>query len=166
VQYLIGIPLIAALLLSVLNAIMGVGRSLFQASEDRLLPKFFAHKNKHHATRPGDALQPGLLHAGRAVRLAGAHLHLLQRGLPLRHHRALYGYFFVRQFRKELISPFRLPAFFRWIALAMAVFLTFVYFVGGWGSPDIVVGPVRGPSSSSSASSSSVPMCPCTSGAR
>ena len=48
VKYVIGIPLIFALLLSVLNAIMGVARSLFQASEDRLLPRFFEHKNKHH----------------------------------------------------------------------------------------------------------------------
>src|SRR6202011_789818 len=49
VKYVIGIPLIFALLLSVLNAIMGVARSLFQASEDRLIPKFFSHKNKHHS---------------------------------------------------------------------------------------------------------------------
>ena len=27
---------------------MGVARSLFQASEDRLLPRFFMHQNKHH----------------------------------------------------------------------------------------------------------------------
>ena len=47
VKYLIGIPLVLALLLSVLNAIMGVARSLFQASEDRLLPRIFEHKNKH-----------------------------------------------------------------------------------------------------------------------
>ena len=26
----------------------------------------------------------------------------------------------------------------------MGLFLTFVYFVGGWGSPDIVVGPGQG----------------------
>ena len=44
VKYLIGIPLVIALLLSVLNAIMGVARSLFQASEDRMIPKFFAHR--------------------------------------------------------------------------------------------------------------------------
>ena len=48
-RYLIGVPLIGALMLSVLNAIMGCGRSLFQASEDRLIPKFFSHKNKHHS---------------------------------------------------------------------------------------------------------------------
>jgi hypothetical protein len=51
----------------------------------------------------------------------------------------------VRQFRKDLRSPFRLPGVFRWIALAMGAFLTFVYIAGGWGSPDIVVGSGQGP---------------------
>jgi hypothetical protein len=57
---------------------------------------------------------------------------------------ALFGYFMVRQFRKDQISPFRMPGYFRWIALIMALGLTFVYFAGGWGSPDIVVGPGQG----------------------
>ncbi len=37
-----------------------------------------------------------------------------------------------------------MPDCFRWIALACALFLTFDYFVGGWNSPDIVVGPGQG----------------------
>ena len=57
---------------------------------------------------------------------------------------SLFGYFFIRQFRTDQISPFRLPGFFRWIALAWARFLTYDYFVGGWNSPDIVVGPGEG----------------------
>jgi hypothetical protein len=57
---------------------------------------------------------------------------------------SLYGYFLMRQFQPQRISPFRLPGFFRWIALACALFLTFDYVVGGWNSPDIVVGPVQG----------------------
>ncbi len=57
---------------------------------------------------------------------------------------SLYGYFLMRQFRKDQVSPFRLPGFFRWIALACGLFLTFDYFVGGWDSPNIVVGPGQG----------------------
>ena len=57
---------------------------------------------------------------------------------------ALFGYFMLRQFSRDLKSPFRLPGYVRFIALAMGLFLTFVYFVGGWGSPDIVVGPGQG----------------------
>jgi hypothetical protein len=47
VQWFVGIPLILALALWVLNAIMGVGRSLYQAAEDGLLPRWFEHKNRH-----------------------------------------------------------------------------------------------------------------------
>jgi hypothetical protein len=57
---------------------------------------------------------------------------------------SLFGYFLLRQMQPERISPFRLPDFFRWIALACALFLTFDYFVGGWNSPNIVVGPGEG----------------------
>jgi amino acid transporter len=144
VKYVIGIPLIAALLLSVLNAIMGVGRSLFQASEDRLLPKFFSHKNKHHA--PDRAMLFNLV-CSLLVGLLGSPVRIYifsNVGYLFAIVVALFGYFFVRQFRKDLVSPFRLPGIYRWIALAMALFLTFVYFVGGWGSPDIVVGPGQG----------------------
>lgn len=82
VKYLIGVPLVFALLLSVLNAIMGVGRSLFQAAEDRMLPRWFAHKKQAPRAGPGHVLQPDLLNDRRTVRLAGPDLHLLQRGLP------------------------------------------------------------------------------------
>jgi hypothetical protein len=37
-----------------------------------------------------------------------------------------------------------MPGWFRWVALACGLFLTFDYFVGGWNSPDIVVGPGQG----------------------
>jgi hypothetical protein len=57
---------------------------------------------------------------------------------------SLYGYFILRQMRPEKVSPFRMPEFFKWIALACALFLTFDYFVGGWNSPNIVVGPGQG----------------------
>ena len=144
VKYLIGIPLIFALLLSVLNAIMGVGRSLFQASEDRLIPKFFSHKNKHHS--PDRAMLFNLVCA-MIVALFGSPVRIYifsNVGYLIAIIAALFGYFMVRQFRKDQISPFRLHGAFRWIALAMALGLTFVYFVGGWGSPDIVVGPGQG----------------------
>src|SRR3984957_14672148 len=141
VKYLIGIPLIGALLLSVLNAIMGVARSLFQASEDGLIPKFFAHKNKHHSPdhamffNLACALVVGLF--GSPVRIyIFSNVGYLSAILA-----AVVGYCMVRQFQPDQVSPFRRPGYVRWIALAMGLFLTFVYFVGGWGSPDIVVGP-------------------------
>ncbi len=144
VKYLIGIPLIFALLLSVLNAIMGVARSLFQASEDRLLPRFFEHKNKHHV--PDRAMAFNVVCA-LIVSLFGSPVRIYifsNVGYIVAVAASMYGYFLLRQFRPERVSPFRLPGWFRWVALAVALLLTFDYFVGGWNSPDIVVGPGQG----------------------
>ena len=145
VKYLIGIPLIAALLLTCLNAIMGVGRSLFQASEDRLIPKFFQHKNKHHA--PDHAMLFNLV-CSMIVGLFGSPVRIYifsNVGYLLAIIICLFGYVFVRRYRKDQISSFRLPGIFTWIALAMGLFLTFVYFAGGYDSPNVSVGPGQGP---------------------
>jgi amino acid transporter len=144
VKYLIGVPLVLALLLSVLNAIMGVARSLFQASEDRLLPRFFMHKNKHHV--PDRAMVFNVV-CSMLVGLFGSPVRIYifsNVGYIVAVAASLFGYFLMRQMQPERISPFRLPAFFRWIALTCALFLTFDYFVGGWNSPNIVVGPGEG----------------------
>jgi amino acid transporter len=144
VQYVIGIPLIFALLLSVLNAIMGVGRSLFQAAEDRLLPRFFEHKNKHHV--PDRAMAFNVVCA-MVVALFGSPVRIYifsNVGYLVAVVAGLFGYFMVRQFQPEMVSPFRMPGWFRWVALACALFLTFDYFVGGWNAPNIVVGPGSG----------------------
>ncbi len=141
VKYVIGIPLILALMLSVLNAIMGVGRSLFQASEDALLPRWFMHKNKHHV--PDRAMAFNVVCAiivaffGSPVRIyIFSNVGYLVAVIP-----ALVGYFVMRQFQGDRVSPFRLPGFFRWLALLAAAFLVFVFVLGGWNAPGIVVGP-------------------------
>jgi amino acid transporter len=144
VKYLIGIPLVLALLLSVLNAIMGVSRSVFQASEDRVLPRFFMHKNKHHVP---DRAMAFTLVCAIVVGFLGSPVRIYifsNVGYIVAVAGSLYGYFVLRQLRPDTVSPFRMPAWFRWIALICALFLTFDYFVGGWNSPDIVVGPGQG----------------------
>jgi amino acid transporter len=144
VKYLIGLPLIMALLLSVLNAIMGVSRSLFQASEDRILPRFFMHKNKHHV--PDRAMFFTLICAI-VVGMLGSPVRIYifsNVGYIIAVAGSLYGYFIMRQMQPERSSPFRMPGWFRFLALACALFLTFDYFVGGWNSPNIVVGPGTG----------------------
>jgi amino acid transporter len=141
VQYLIGIPLIFALLLSVLNAIMGVGRSLFQASEDHMLPKWFSHKNRHHV--PDRAMGFNVVCSMLVVFFGSpVRIYIFSNvGYLIAVVAALVGYFFVRQSQPELVSPFRLPGWFRWVALTCGAFLTYVYFVGGWNAPKLVVGP-------------------------
>ena len=54
VQWIVGIPLIVALLLSVLNAIMGCARSLYQIAEDGLIPAWFGKLNRNRV--PGNAM--------------------------------------------------------------------------------------------------------------
>src|SRR5262245_19029651 len=49
VKWVVCVPLVVALLLSVLNALMGCGRSLYQAAHDGLLPRFFQHANRYGA---------------------------------------------------------------------------------------------------------------------
>lgn len=145
VEYVVGIPLIAALLLTTLNAIMGTGRSLFEASDqERVLPKFFAKKNKHHVPVNSMifnvicAMLVGLL--GSPVRIyIFSNVGYLEAIIV-----CLFGYFLVRQFRKDQISQYRLHGSFRWVALVIALGLTFIYFAGGWNSPNVTVGPGSG----------------------
>jgi len=54
---------------------------------------------------------------------------------------ALVGYFMMRQFQPDRVGPFRMPGWFRWLALACGIFLGIDYFAGGWNAPEIVVGP-------------------------
>jgi amino acid transporter len=141
VKYVIGIPLICALILSVLNAIMGVGRSLFQASEDALLPRWFMHKNRHHV--PDRAMAFNVVCAiivaffGSPVRIyIFSNVGYMAAVVP-----AFVGYFLMRQLQPERRSPFRLPGYFKYIALLAGAFFTFTFIVGGWNSPGVVVGP-------------------------
>src|SRR5262250_1040603 len=144
--WFVGIPLIAALALSVLNAIMGVGRSLYQAAEDGVLPRWFQHKNRHGV--------PDYAMAFNVV----CSMILVLRGSPLRIYiisnggyllscsLAFLGYFVYRQLRPNEPRPFRLPTFAKWFALAVFVIWTAIYFFGGWNSPKIILAdPHQGP---------------------
>src|SRR5260370_367632 len=66
-KWFVGLPLILALALSVLNAIMGCGRSLYQAAEDGQLPRWFGKKNRHGV--PGHAMAFNLVCAAILVLL-------------------------------------------------------------------------------------------------
>jgi amino acid transporter len=145
VQWFVGIPLIAALALSVLNAIMGVGRSLFQAAEDGQLPRWFQHKNRHGV--PDYAMGFNVV-CSMILVLLGSPLRIYiisNGGYLLSCTLALGGYFVYRQLRPDVERPFRLPTYAKWIALAIFVIWTVIYFWGGWNSPNIVVGPGQGP---------------------
>jgi amino acid transporter len=144
--WFVGIPLIAALALSVLNAIMGVGRSLYQAAEDGQLPRWFQHRNRHGV--PDYAMAFNVV-CSMVLVLLGSPLRIYiisNGGYLLSCSLALLGYFIYRQLRPDTPRPFRLPTFAKWIALAIFLVWAFIYFYGGWNSPKIILAdPHQGP---------------------
>ena len=146
VEWFVGIPLVAALALSVLNAIMGVGRSLYQAAEDGLLPRWFQHKNRHGV--PDYAMGFNVV-CSMILVLLGSPLRIYiisNGGYLLSCSLAFLGYFVYRQLRPDTPRPFRLPTVAKWFALGVFIVWTFIYFWGGWNSPKIILAnPHQGP---------------------
>ncbi|MBS2533955.1 APC family permease [Catenulispora sp. NF23] len=140
VQYVLGIPLIIALTLSVLNAIAGSARSLYQVAHDGMLPRWFMKVNRHGTPARAMAFN------------AAASIVVLFFGSPVRIYVfsnmgylssiavALFGYFLHRHYRPELARPVRLPSGAKWVALALALAFAFIWAYGGWQSPRLVVG--------------------------
>ena len=141
VRWMIGVPLVVALLLSVLNAIMGCGRSLYQVAHDGMLPKLFQHTN-HHGV-PDFAMVFNLA-ASIVVVFLGSPLEIYifsNMGYLLALALALIGYFLYRQRYPTLKRPVRMPGFMRYLALAIGMFFLFVWAYGGYYASDIAVGP-------------------------
>lgn len=141
VKWVIGIPLVVALLLSVLNAIMGCGRSLYQVAQDGVIPKFFQHTNAHGV--PDFAMFFNLV-ASIIVVFLGSPLEIYifsNMGYLLALALAYIGYFLYRQNYPALPRPVRMPGFLRYVALMVGVFFLFVWAYGGYYSSDIAVGP-------------------------
>ena len=139
-RWAVGLMLVVALLLSVQNAIMGVGRSLYQIAEDGVIPRWFGKLNSHGS--PGNAM---LFNVGcsLAVLLFGSPLPIYvfsNMGYLLAIVLALGGYFLHRHLRPEVNRPFRLPAAARWVALVVCLALAVILVYGGWQSPTLVVG--------------------------
>jgi amino acid transporter len=139
VKWLIGVPLIVALLLSVLNAIMGCGRSLYQVAADGLLPKFFEHTNRHGV--PDRAMAFNLI-CSIVVVFFGSPFEIYifsNMGYLLSVSLALIGYFFYRQWHPQLERPVKMPGALRYLALAIGAFFLFVWIYGGYYASDIAV---------------------------
>jgi amino acid transporter len=138
-KWIIGIPLVVALLLSVLNAIMGCGRSLYQVAYDGVLPRIFQHTNRHGV--PDFAMAFNLM-ASIVVVFFGSPFEIYifsNMGYLLSVALALIGYFLCRQWHPEMNRPVRMPGFLRHLALAIGVFFLFVWIYGGYHASDIAV---------------------------
>jgi amino acid transporter len=140
VQYVIGIPLVVALMLSVLNALMGCARSLYQAAEDGLLPRWFGKLNMHQV--PARAMGFNVV-CSIVVVLFGSPLRIYvfsNMGYLFAVTVAFFSYAVHRQTRKDAERPVRLPGFMRWVSLVLGVVCAVLWLFGGWNSPSIVVG--------------------------
>ena len=124
---------------------MGCGRSLYQAAEDGQLPRFFEHKNRHGV--PGFAMGFNVVCSMILVLLGSpVRIYIISNGgYLLSCSLALLGYFVYRQLRPDVPRPFRLPTWAKWLALAVFIIWTVIYFFGGWNSPKIVGRPPPGP---------------------
>ncbi len=141
VRWVIGVPLILALMLSVLNALMGCGRSLYQAAHDGLLPRFFMHTNRYGA--PDYAMAFNLACSILVVFIASPlEIYIFSNmGYLLSVGLALLGYFLYRQRHPHEPRPVRMPDFLRFVALGIAAAVLFVWIYGGYHAADIAVGP-------------------------
>ena len=112
--------LIVALALSALNAIMGCARSLHQMSVDGQFPRFFQRMNQHGV--PALAMAFNVSPRCSSCSPAGPSRSTRSRtsATPGSFLPVLVGYYLLRKYRPNVTRPFRLPEFFKYVALAMA----------------------------------------------
>ena len=130
-DWIVAFLLIIALILSALNAITGTARALHQMSVDGQFPRFFQHTNAHGV--PDRSMMFNVVVMIAVVFMGGAveiytfsNVGYLASFLPV-----LVGYYLLRRDRPNLRRPFKLPEFFKYIALGLAVFYAIIYFYGG-----------------------------------
>jgi amino acid transporter len=130
VDKIVTATLLIALLLSSLNAIMGCARSLYMMSLDGQAPRIFGHVNKHNVPDFSMGLNVilniGLLFAG----TPGAIYVLSNVGYVGSFVPVLLGYYFLRRWRPEILRPYRLPEFMKYVAVALALIYFIVWAVG------------------------------------
>jgi amino acid transporter len=136
----VGIAIIVALLLSVLNAVMGASRGLYQNSHDGILPKAFGWVNTHGA--PSFAMLVSL-GASIAVLCVGSPLQIFvfsNMGYLLALALSLVGYGIFRSTRDSMDRPLRMPTIFGPLALVFGVGFLLLWAIGGYYATDYAVG--------------------------
>jgi amino acid transporter len=124
--------LIVALALSSLNAIMGCARSLYMMALDGQAPRIFGRVNRHNVPDFSMGLNTVLNIALIFVGAAGPIYVLSNVGYVGSFIPVLLGYYFLRKWRPEIHRPFKLPEWFKYVALILAA----LYFIA-WG-PGII----------------------------
>lgn len=130
--WVVTVMLLAALLLSALNAIMGCARSLYQMSLDGQCPRIFAHCNKHNVPDFAMALNVIVNVALMAIETPAYIMVVSNVGYVISFVPVLISYYLLRNDHPEYERPFRLPECFKYIALGLAFLFTLVWV---WGGP-------------------------------
>jgi amino acid transporter len=130
--WLVTVMLLAALLLSALNAIMGCARSLYQMSLDGQCPRIFSHCNKHNVPDFAMALNVVVNIGLMAIETPAYIMVVSNVGYVISFVPVLIGYFMLRKEHPEYERPFKLPESFKYIALFLAFIFTLVWV---WGGP-------------------------------
>jgi len=122
---------VIALCLSVLNAIMGSARAVYQMAIDGQFPRIFATVNKHGV--PGFSMAFNVVCSILLIFTGGAvEIYTLSNvGYTASFIPVLVGYYLLRKYRPDMRRPVRLPEFFKYIALAMAAGYFVIWSYGG-----------------------------------
>ncbi|MHB8693236.1 MAG: APC family permease [Solirubrobacteraceae bacterium] len=130
-NWIIGLMLIVALVLSALNAITGTARSLHQMSTDGNFPKIFSKLNRHGV--PSSGMFFTVICSIAVVFMGGAvEIYTFSNvGYLIVVIAVLVAYVWLRQTRPNLPRPIRMPEYMKYVAGLMAAFFLFIYFYGG-----------------------------------
>ena len=139
-KWAVGLVLILALMLSVINAIAGCARGLWQNSHDGILPRWFGSVNRHGV--PAKAMVFNLI-CSILVLFVGSPLQIYvfsNMGYLLALGLSLVGYSIYRSRRPDLARPVRMPNWMSPFAMALGIALLAIWAIGGYLSPQYVVG--------------------------
>lgn len=139
-RWFIGLALVAALLLSVLNALIGASRGLWQNSVDGVLPKIFSKTNKHGS--PSTAIILSLV-ASLLVLLVGSPLQIYvfsNMGYLFALAVAMIGFGVFRWKRNDFPRPVKMPRIMGPFAILFGTLGLILWIVGGYYAADYAVG--------------------------
>jgi amino acid transporter len=138
-EWLVNLTLISALLLSVLNALMGCSRGLWQNSRDGILPRFFGRVNRQGV--PTMSMYFSLV-CSLLLLLVGNPLDIYifsNVGYLFALALSLIGYWLYRVKVPEAARPIKMPGWFAPVALLIGVFFLFMWVYGGYFASDYQV---------------------------
>ncbi|MGI9031242.1 MAG: APC family permease [Ilumatobacteraceae bacterium] len=139
-KWFVGLAIVIALLLSVLNSVMGCARGLYQNAHDGILPRFFGHTNRHGS--PGNAMYFNLV-CSVILLLSGTPLEIYifsNMGYLFAAATAFIGYWLFATKRADVVRPVRMPRWMSPVSLVVGVFFLFCWLYGGFYSADYVLG--------------------------